>query len=749
MDSPEKRVSKRTARVAVWDADRLKSRTNIETRARNRNVRAEEAQLTAWEEEEEDQAAEHVEESPVKKAPKGKNVAKQVVAPRSSSPADGTDEEEARNIAQVRADEARFLELKFMIHGRDQVPIDELELLDLPDLEKRWKAGPSKPSASPTKGKGKQSDALPKKTSSAPPKKTTNKTPAKTRVTKRSVSKVTALDSPLVPFNQAKEQLMHAESTPVPAKRTRDTSTDRNPAAQRPRLDLTEKPKISRMSAPVVKAPAFDNPAASTTTSRASSRVPSAAPSRSQSTAPSNPVPRGGYADFNGEDIDLDIGHDGADTDTGNQARITEPVKRTSKQPKPRAKKGDITDPLEKAVVNRAVEETVALLVLDMCANTDETEVKIGKAWAKAVKCLELPAEEWQMTTHNLAVCKSLIGGFRSRGRQRTTQIILSHFDLGLSPDQDAEEVKKLANDLLPIEFLRDIDPDDPDNDDAGYYQSSIIARVIAAIWFTGAKPVTSRYPALLNPIPVDVIAYVSALMQDILKRLAKDGYIKVEKRATTEEEKRKKEQEKARLKAIAKAKGVKPEASETRAAVNPVRALMATHYNNLATFEEVVGANDFKLYQINLFKNAFKWAGKQTTDSDDEGETETRPEPGVLTAASFAGDLRKARSQKATSLVSGSGAQSSSKSSSKRKAQPQPSSRLSDDDHQPDAGPKARRLPGHPAKDRGQDTSALSDEQVEESTGEASMGAPAKRRVPAQGSGKGHQEETDGEIEE
>ncbi|QRV81455.1 hypothetical protein RhiJN_09470 [Ceratobasidium sp. AG-Ba] len=257
MESPEKRVSKKTSKIAKWDADRAKSRANIETRARNKNVRVEEAELAAWEVEEEEEAAEDVVESPVKKAPKQKVAAKKVAAPRSSSPAEdeapGTDEEEARNIAQVLEDKARFMKLKYMVHGRDGTPLDQLDLLDLLELEKRWEDGPAKPATAPTKGKGKLPDAQSKKTSGVPLKKTASKTPSKVRITKRSVSKVSALDSPLVAFNKAKEQSMLADSTPVPAKRTRDASVDWDSGAQRPRLDFSEKPKASRTSAPTAR----------------------------------------------------------------------------------------------------------------------------------------------------------------------------------------------------------------------------------------------------------------------------------------------------------------------------------------------------------------------------------------------------------------------------------------------------------------------------------------------------------------
>ncbi|QRV83756.1 hypothetical protein RhiJN_11772 [Ceratobasidium sp. AG-Ba] len=652
--SPEKRVSKKTIKGADWDAGIAKSRANIEIRARNKNVREEEAALAALEEDEEEQSAEDVVESPAKNAPKRKAPAKKAAAPRPSSPQRTARMKEARNIAQVLADEAMFTQLKYMIFGRDQTPLAELELLDLPELEKRWEEGPPQPLAAPTKGKGKLPDAPPKKKLGPPPTSPSQRHGQGSTFQAVGFQGFSARFSTRC-FQQGKGAIVDCRLNPGACKAHSRASADRDAGARRPRLDFTEKPKASRAPAQAVQAPSFDNPAASTTTSRASSRVPSAAPSRSQSSGPSHPVPRGGPDDFDGETFDLDAGHDGADSET-EQARTMKPAKQT-KQAKPRAKKGDITDPQEKAVVNRTVEETVALLVPDMCASPDETEVKIGKAWAKAVKSLDLPAEQWQMTAHNLAVVKSLVGGILLESS--------SPFGLALSPELDAEDVKQMAADLLPIEFLRD--PKSPDKD-SGHYQSSIIARVIAAIWFTSSKPVTSRYPTLLNPVPVDVIAFACALMQDILKRLAKEGFIKVEKRATTDEQKKEKELEKARLKAIAKATGVKPEASKTRAAVDPVRELLSAHYTNLAVFEEVMGP-DFDEYRATLYKDACKWAGKQKEFSDDEGETEARRNPGVLTAASFAGDLRKARSRQSVPPVSGSHGGRSTGAAAKKRA--------------------------------------------------------------------------------
>ncbi|QRV79954.1 hypothetical protein RhiJN_07969 [Ceratobasidium sp. AG-Ba] len=160
MASPEKRVSKKTSKYNTWK----------------------EAELAAHE-----QGAESTEESPVKKAPQRKaKVSAKTAAPRPESPAvDGDadpDDEEARNVAQVKADERRSMALQFMIHGRDNTPLDKLQKLDLPELEKLRKDGPAgagsdKAKASTAQAKASASQA--KKTSAAPPKKAPTKTPAK------------------------------------------------------------------------------------------------------------------------------------------------------------------------------------------------------------------------------------------------------------------------------------------------------------------------------------------------------------------------------------------------------------------------------------------------------------------------------------------------------------------------------------------------------------------------------------------
>ncbi|QRV85072.1 hypothetical protein RhiJN_13088 [Ceratobasidium sp. AG-Ba] len=615
MASPNKHTSVKTLKYKDWKADITKTQVKSDMIARGKNVRAEEKELAALE-----GNIEYTEESPAKKAPKTKvKASAKKAAPRPEGPAGdedaNKDDEEARNVAQVLADERRCLELQFMIHGRDQTPLDELWTLDLPELQERWENDP----AGSAKAKGKASTAPAKKAPTAPPKKAPSKTPAKVRITRPSVSKVTALASPLVAFDQARDQAVLADLTPVPAKRTRDPSVDRDTDIRRPCLDFA-KSGISRMSAPMNRAASVDKSAATTTTSRAGSMAPSTTSACSQSSAPSKSASRSGMAvGDDREFFDLGIEYSGAEDEIEEVRPVTSQKKgqNVKQDPKPRPKKRDFKDDPEMLmVIDQTVEETVALLVPDMC-----------------LKFLDLPPEKWPINPHAINVCKTLVSGFRSRGCQHYGQAIISHFSLQYGPNLDIEEVKVLAEDLLPTEFHRDPKAIGPN---AGHYHNSVLARGVAAIWMTGNKPTATRFPDVLDPVPTLAIAYVAALAQDILKRLAKDGCIKVEKKARTEEEKKQKELEKAALKA--KGEG------GTRASVDPVRVDMTTHIENLKVFEQVLGP-DYHEFRSDLFKDACKWAG--TYKADPQTDEKKPHASGKLTAASFADELRQAKARK------------------------------------------------------------------------------------------------------
>ncbi|QRW12620.1 hypothetical protein RhiLY_11619 [Ceratobasidium sp. AG-Ba] len=497
----------------------------------------------------------------------------------------------------------------------------------------------------------------------------------------------------------------------VPPKRTRDTSDDRDTGIRRQRLDFAQS-GISRMSAPINRAASVDKSAATTTTSRAGSMAPSAASACSQSSAPSkSSSQRETAVDDDRKFFDLEIGHDEAEdkTEEVRPVRSRKLGQNIKKDPKLRSKKRDYENNAEMLmVIDRTVEEAVALLVPDMCC--DELDIPIRRGWARAVKFLHLPPEKWLIDQHAINVCKTLVSGFRSRGRKYFTQVILSHFGLQYGPDLDIEEVKVMAEELLPSEFHRNPNAIGPN---AGHYRNAILARGVAVIWMAGNKPTATRFPDALDPVPTLAIAYVAALAQDILKRLAKDSCIKTKKKAKMEEEK----EEKARERAAAKARGE----GSTRANVDPVRVDMNTHLENLQLFEQIMGP-DYHEFQSNLFKDAC----------------------GKLTAASFADELKQAKARQAAAASgSRSDAQLSRESLTKSRARPTPSSKLPEIEERSNDDPSIGRPSIHhtspsefeeppspmaqPTKDIHEEEGARSDEESDDEGRWEHPGEPGK----------------------
>ncbi|QRV79950.1 hypothetical protein RhiJN_07965 [Ceratobasidium sp. AG-Ba] len=421
------------------------------------------------------------------------------------------------------------------------------------------------------------------------------------------------------------------------------------------------------MSAPMNRSASVNKSGATTTTSRGGSMAPSATSARSQSSAPSKSTSRGQTAsDNNHEHFDLDIGYEqtGDEIEEVRTGTSRKKGQKLTKEPKPRPKKGDYNeDPEVQMVIDRAVEETVALLVTDMCC--DELDVPIRRGWARAVKFLDLPPGEWLIDQKLTNVCKTLVSGFRLRGRQRFTQAILTHFHLEITPDQDADDVKEIAERLLPMQFHRDPEAIGPN---AGHYRNQIMAHRVASIWMSGNKPTATRFPDVLNPVPTLATAYVAALGQDILKRLAKDGCIKIESRSKTDEER----EEKARERAAAKARGE----AGTRASVDPVRVDMGTHLDNLKLFEERFVSHS-RISNIHFQTCLFsKWAGIYKGDS--KADDRKAQAAGKLTAASFADELKHAKARRAAAAsTSGSDVPPSHGSLAKPRARPVPSSKL------------------------------------------------------------------------
>ncbi|QRW00955.1 hypothetical protein RhiJN_28973 [Ceratobasidium sp. AG-Ba] len=498
------------------------------------------------------------------------------------------------------------MKLVFMIHGRYETPLAELEHLDLAKLEEYWKNGPPKKPVQ-TKGKSKASNPAPKLLAA--------KTPAKgVRASKVAVSQVTMIGSPLVVWKEAQEEAARAEYTPVPKKRTRDLSVE---SAGEPRrlLDPKDVARGSTKSQPSSRT-------VSSTSTRAGSAVPTIAPSRSKSSVPPAPPSRRPTEEPEDKNFDIETTQ-GADEDQPDEVEVKPKKKRVGKKSnedaKPQAKRGNYKDDgVTTMIIDRAHEETLVYFRLDMCAGPDEISLMIHKGWAKAVKHCQQPAENWQLDGSLTRVIKSLVYGFRSRARQRLTRSILSYFGLELSAKKSIEDVKEIAANLLPTKFHRD---PKAKHEDEGNYQSPIISRGIANIWYTGTKPTAFQFPNSMDPIPTESIAYVAALTHDILNRVAKDGLPKPETRSGGDS---------AEQEGVADKKG-------GRANIDPVKALMTVHLGNLRTFEKA-DAEAYDDFLADLRTATLKCVGKS---EDEPNRSDKEPLPGVLSAASFAGEKR------------------------------------------------------------------------------------------------------------
>ncbi|QRV88428.1 hypothetical protein RhiJN_16446 [Ceratobasidium sp. AG-Ba] len=455
------------------------------------------------------------------------------------------------------------------------------------------------------------------------------------------------IGSPLVVWKEAQEEAARSEYTPVPKKRTRDLSVESAEEPHRP-LDMRGRLDVAKGSTQPPSSRTV--PSAS---SRAGSAVPAIAPSRSKSSVAPTPPSRRQTEEPEGEHFDFKV-TEGVDEDHLEDIEVKPKKKKASKKPskdaKPRAKRGNYKDNgVTTMIIDRVLKETLVYFRRDMCAGPDNISLMIHKGWAKAVKHCQQPAKNWQLDGDLIRVIKSLVHGFCSRARQQLTRSILSYFNLELSAEQTLEDIKERAADLILTKFHRD---PKAKQEDEGNYQSLIISRGIANIWFISTKPLAFRFPNSMNPIPTESIAYVAAMAHNILSNVAKDGPPKPETRLARDS---------AEHTGISDKKG-------GRANIDPIKALMTVHLGNLQTFEES-DEMAYAAYLDDLRKATLKCVGKS---EDKPNRSEKEPAPGMLSAASFAGEKKYIESR--TRSTSDSNARDQSKPRPQPKPCPLPS---------------------------------------------------------------------------
>ncbi|QRV79281.1 hypothetical protein RhiJN_07296 [Ceratobasidium sp. AG-Ba] len=496
---------------------------------------------------------------------------------------EGAGDEELTNVKDLLNYKAQVDDLIFKIYNLKPQPMAKLRTLDLDKL----KVLHDELSAA-------QSTQAPKAgaTSSKPK----AKQPIKT------------MGSPIVAVAQTQEQAARAAKTLQDTKKRPRNDSLGLEDVRRLRLEPREPWEYGTL--------ASSGPSASASSTWDNSLAPSVMSARSKSTVSSR------YNSIGPEDF-----QEAMDTiDQPEDAAHRKVPVGTSGPPskKPRVTKHTFKGTAFKKLIDFAVPFTGALLVANMCPDPNEYNLAIAEAWDTALEYYDLSPETHAMNADHRSVVKQLFSACRSRARKNLAEGIASEYGLQLSSTNTIETVKKKAADLIPIGFHCDPEAIGPN---AGHYRREFLARALALVWLSGTNAVGKLYQEVLNPVPINLMAYLCGLIEDILTRFKKDGCIKTEKKAKKGEG-NKEVEGKGKGKGKGKKKG-KGRATDdlsdgngdgdsnidsededfARATIDDVKAPMLRHLKGLKLFRDVL-KHKFAKYQKKLFENALKCVG-------------------------------------------------------------------------------------------------------------------------------------------
>ncbi|QRW12089.1 hypothetical protein RhiLY_11088 [Ceratobasidium sp. AG-Ba] len=626
------RKSKITAGKRAFDEDVAKTKQSVETRKRNEKVRREEDEF-----QNESSPNPLPSKSPSKPKPKPKSKPTKITAqptskevgpaPTPKDNGEATGDEEAANVKDLLNHEAQVDDLIFKIYALEPQPMSKLRALDLDELQvlhgRLTAAQPapvSKAGAKPSKPAVKQ----PAKGATALP----TTTPRKLTSSRVYTSKIQAMGSPLTAISQTQEQTARA------AKMSQDTKKrPRNDSlsvgdVRRPRLEPQE-PQGSDKSAVSAKQPSAarrsqsSGPSGSVSSTRAASLAPTVTSARSKLAVSSR------YESIGPEDYQEAM--DAIDQPE-DAARRKVPVG-TSDPPskKLRVTKGTFKGTVFEKLIDFAVPFTGAVLVNNMCPEPHEYNLAILEAWEAALEYYGLSHETHTMNADHRSVIKQLFSACRSRARKSLGEGIAAEYGLLPSSTNGVEQIKKRQQILFQ--------PPEAIGLNAGHYRRPFIARALALVWLSGTNAVGKLYPEALNPVPINAIAYLCGLTEDILTRFKRDGCIKTEKKAKKGEGNREIEGKgKGKGKGKKKGKGratddcsdggsdIESEDEDfARATIDDVKAPMMRHLKGLQSFRSAL-KHKFIKYQKTLFENAVQCVG---TGAEVEPEAES-PEDGL-----------------------------------------------------------------------------------------------------------------------
>ncbi|QRV82783.1 hypothetical protein RhiJN_10798 [Ceratobasidium sp. AG-Ba] len=518
-----------------------------------------------------------------------------------------TNSEEERNVADLKKDEERARQLQYMIMGRTGASFDELRVLDLDELEERWKKvsgeAPTNTASTIAPKAPPHVRVVVAKAPAKAPLKAPAETPAKKiRASKVFPSQVTALGSPL---DALKKPESREVDSPVAQKRTRDASVDLpEQPARRSRLDTEGRlyvPHTSARSKSSAKSKSSNLRHGSRSRSVLSNlRQTDIDDTNARSSEEDDDSSSGSESSLE-SDLDIDSNSSSDEEEAATSKKRTKGKEKAAKDEKPRPKRSDYNRRIEGVLIDRTVELVEVAMVPNMCPPLDEFKLMIIRGWSLALKYCGYSKDEAPLTTDIIRIIKGLVSSFRARGRKRMAEMLAVHFNLVPGPGKNLDDVKDLAAGLVPTKFHRD---PEAVGENAGHYRNTFVPRAIATMWFSGAKPIGMQHPEVLNPVPPESIAYVCAIAEDILERFKKDGCLEVEIKAKKGEGKGKRKKKKAGEEVV------------PRADPDTIKLLMSRHLDNVLAFKKDVEWV-YEIHRYTLYTQAKEWAGKGGTENE------------------------------------------------------------------------------------------------------------------------------------
>ncbi|KAG8786516.1 hypothetical protein FRC12_016476 [Ceratobasidium sp. 428] len=496
-----KRLVTKTKAIAEFDKACAKSAANRDSRQRTKNIRAEEAALTAVETE--------AIESPKKTKSKKKNT-------KSKKAAD--DKVDDPILAELNADAAKAERFKNIIHYRDIIPYDVLNMVDYEDLEAFYLAGDGAakvlltigPHAKPPKPNTSKAAAK------APP---VAKTPAPKKIAAIVMpATIKSLGSPINALASAKKQSARVADTPIAATRKRASSTDRGGTEpKRQRMAALENIKPSKSNGNrSVSGPASMSASHAASSSlnkglhsmsRQSSRAPSASRAGSQAPRSSAAVPTSGPA-FADPDSEM-LGP--SDLDEEMEDAVEEKPKKKRAAPgqgKDRARRGHYQG-LEQRILDETLSLVCARLGSDnACPTGGNFERLIRACWVQATKNLETTPEKYPCDQYHVRVTTDRVSSYRSHAKRNIQNPAVLAYGLNSLAGKDLENHVKYL--IKKKKYYKG----DKVEGRSGLYEHPLVIHALRQLFFVGRKASAIRFPDDYNPVPPNALATAVAILQ-------------------------------------------------------------------------------------------------------------------------------------------------------------------------------------------------------------------------------------------